>query len=196
MVAASAAGRLIAAILLPCLAAYAAACQAPYDAQPGPLKVLAPGGQDAEFADGLTIAAGERVLLAGTARVTGGVTIRGTLFLASNTSSTLSADWVVVESGGTLQAGSAACPVPAGVTATIELRDGTEHPTAGRKALAVLAGGTLEVRRWAAGMQCWALFSQLPGPQPWPAPGQPLGSLVLNLSARHLPACPAPPPCV
>lgn len=156
MVAASAAGRLIAAILLPCLAAYAAACQAPYDAQPGPLKVLAPGGQDAEFADGLTIAAGERVLLAGTARVTGGVTIRGTLFLASNTSSTLSADWVVVESGGTLQAGSAACPVPAGVTATIELRDGTEHPTAGRKALAVLAGGTLELHGAKGLAQPWA----------------------------------------
>ncbi|KAL4443276.1 hypothetical protein ABPG75_011013 [Micractinium tetrahymenae] len=91
------------------------------------------------------IAAGQCALLAGTARVAGGLTIRGTLFLSSNSSSTLSAEWVAVESGGTLQAGSAACPVPAGITATIELQNGSAHPAAGRKALALLAGGTLEL---------------------------------------------------
>lgn len=90
-------------------------------------------------------AAGQRALLEGTARVAGGLRIRGTLFLSSSASSTLSADWVAVEAGGALVAGSEACPLPPSVTATIVLNNGSAHPAAGRKALAVLAGGTLEL---------------------------------------------------
>lgn len=124
-----------------------ASCTPPYESQPGYTYALrvAPGEARA-FSTGLTIAAGERALIEGTARVSGGITVQGTLYLSSTASSTLSADWVVVEAGGALIAGSKGCPLPPGVTATLELRDGSVHPKAGRKALAVLAGGTLEVR--------------------------------------------------
>lgn len=194
MVAASAVGQLIAAILLPCLAACAAACQAPYDGQPGSITVLAPAGQEAIFSGGLTVAVGERVLLAGTARVAGGVTVRGTLFLSSNSSSTLTADWVVVESGGTLQAGFAACPVPAKFTATIELRGGAAHPAAGRKALAVLAGGTLEVRRWVGIMPRLEPLGGAACVELWPARfGPPLSfACCTNSVARRHPGSPPP----
>jgi hypothetical protein len=107
-----------------------------------------------DFPAGLVVAAGEAALIEGAARVTGGVTIRGSLYLSSNSSSTLSADWIAVEGGGRLQAGSEACPLPAGVTATLLLNGGTAHPQAGRKALAVLAGGTLEASSCSPGCCC------------------------------------------
>lgn len=140
---------LVAAIATP---AAAAGCQAPYEALPGGLDWQVAPGEVRQFPAGLTIAAGTRVLLEGTANVTGGVTIRGHLFLSSASSSTLAADWVVVEAGGSLQAGSEACPLPPTVSATVLLRNGAVHPQAGRKALAVLAGGTLEVGE----LSCWA----------------------------------------
>lgn len=137
---------LLLASLAPLLALVAPACTLPYEAQPGPYTLRVAPGEVRDFPAGLTVAAGERVLLEGTARVTGGVTVRGQLFFSNTASSTLSAEWVVVEAGGQLWAGSEACPVPPGVTATLELRAGAVHPQAGRKALAVLSGGTLEVR--------------------------------------------------
>lgn len=121
-------------------------CLAPYASLLSKLTWQVAPGAVRDFPAGLTVAVGEVALIHGTARVTGGVTIRGKLFLSSNSSSTLSAGWIAVESGGTLQAGSQACPLPKQVTATILLKNGAVHPTAGRKALAVMAGGTLEVR--------------------------------------------------
>lgn len=134
---------LVAVLLLP---SAAAACTPPYEAQPGPYSLRIAPGETRDFASGLVVAAGERVLIEGTARVVGGLTINGTLFFSSTASSTLSAEWVAVGAGGALVAGSEACPLPAGVVATLELRDGSVHPQAGRKALAVFPGGTLEVR--------------------------------------------------
>jgi hypothetical protein len=121
-------------------------CLAPYASLLSKLTWQVAPGAVRDFPAGLTVAVGEVALIHGTARVTGGVTIRGKLFLSSNSSSTLSAGWIAVESGGSLQAGSQACPLPKQVTATILLKNGAAHPTAGRKALAVMAGGTLEVR--------------------------------------------------
>lgn len=127
------------------VAAGTAACPPPYEAQPGPFALQVAAGQVLEVAGNLTIAAGERALIEGAARVSGGIVVRGALFLSSSASSTLTADWLVIESGGELWAGSEACPVPSTVTATIELRDGSVHAKAGRKALAVLQGGRLEL---------------------------------------------------
>ncbi|EFN52976.1 hypothetical protein CHLNCDRAFT_137383 [Chlorella variabilis] len=142
---------LVAAIATP---AAAAGCQAPYEALPGGLDWQVAPGEVRQFPAGLTIAAGTRVLLEGTANVTGGVTIRGHLFLSSASSSTLAADWVVVEAGGSLQAGSEACPLPPTVSATVLLRNGAVHPQAGRKALA----GALLERNVAVGVAGHAFF--------------------------------------
>lgn len=156
--------RVLAAALCAVAAAGAATCPPPYDAQPGPYALQVGPGQVLEVAGNLTIAAGERALIEGAARVSGGVVVRGALFLSSAASSTLTADWLVVESGGELWAGSEACPLPPTVTATIELRDGSVHGKAGRKALAVLQGGRLEVRLLAAGFSTTALqHARCPG---------------------------------
>lgn len=141
---AAAAAALVVALLL-LLPHASAACTPPYEAQPGPFSLRVAPGETREFSGGLTIAPGERALIEGTLRVAGGVQINGTLFLSSTASSNLSAEWVAVGAGGALVAGSEACPLPVGVVATVHLRDGGVHPTAGRKALAVLPGGTLEV---------------------------------------------------
>jgi hypothetical protein len=130
------------------------ACQAPYEALPGGPTTTIPAGEQRQFPADWTISAEEQVLLEGGANITGGVTIRGTLFLSSSDPSTLAADWVVIESGGALVAGSEACPLTANVTATIMLRAGDVHPVAGRKALALMAGGTLEVGHLAAAGGC------------------------------------------
>lgn len=172
---------LIASVLLALLlrahhhAAAAAACSPPYQAQARPPATLVPPGQStADFPSSLVVAPGEAVLLEGTARVTGGVTVRGTLFLSSTASSTLAADWVVVEAGGALVAGSEACPLPPGVTATILLRSGSVHPVAGRKALAVLAGGTIELYGAKGLDSSWARL----------AATAPAGARVLALDTR------------
>jgi cell migration-inducing and hyaluronan-binding protein len=125
-------------------AATAQPCAPPYDGNRTFDLRIAPG-EVASFPGGLDIPSGQRALVEGEASVTGGVTIRGTLFLSSSASSKISAEWIAVAAGGTLIAGSEACPIPGGVTATILLRDGASHPVAGRKALAVLANGALEL---------------------------------------------------
>lgn len=132
-------------VLAPLPGPASAACTPPYEAQPGAYALRVVPGQTLDVAGNLTVAAGTRVLLEGTTRVAGGVIVRGELFLSSAASSTLTADWVVVEAGGVLTAGSEACPVPPTVTSTILLHNGTVYGTAGRKALMVLAGGSLEV---------------------------------------------------
>lgn len=142
---AAAAGSALAAalalLLLLLLPLASAACTPP---EAGPYTLHVAPGEARELAGGLAVARGERVLVEGTLRVAGGLQINGTLFLSSAASATLSADWVAVGDGGALVAGSEACPLPPGVVATLELRDGAPHPLAGRKALAILPGGTLE----------------------------------------------------
>lgn len=149
---AAAASLALLALLLPHAAA---ACTPPYEAQPGPYALRVAPGETREFASGLYIAAGERALVEGVLRIKNGLQINGTLFLSSTASSTLYADWVAVGEGGALVAGSEACPLPAGVVAKIVLADGSVHPRAGRKALAVFPGGTLEVSCGAAAQGIW-----------------------------------------
>ena len=148
---AAAAGSALAAalaLLLLLLPLASAACTPP---EAGPYTLHVAPGEAREFAGGLAVARGERVLVEGTLRIAGGLQINGTLFLSSTASATLSADWVAVGDGGALVAGSEACPLPPGVVATLELRDGAPHPLAGRKALAILPGGTLEANGGGAG---------------------------------------------
>lgn len=181
--------------LLATLARGVTACQPPYATLPGGLTWQVPSGAVREFAAGLVVAAGETALLAGTARVTGGVTIRGSLYLSSNSSSLLSADWIAVEGGGRLQAGSATCPLPAGVTATLLLNGGAAHPQAGRKALAVLAGGTLE----ASSCRLVVAKNQLQHPLPSTVSCLHPPSVPPHRLTQHLPSLAAPrqqrPPC-
>jgi hypothetical protein len=121
-----------------------APCAPPYDPS-GAFDLRVAPGEARAFAAALVIPAGARALFEGNVTVAGGVTVAGTLYLSSSSPSRITADWLAVAAGGALVAGSAACPLPAWLTATIELRDGSPHPDAGRKALAVLAGGTLEL---------------------------------------------------
>ncbi|KAI8476289.1 MAG: hypothetical protein J3K34DRAFT_365184 [Monoraphidium minutum] len=129
--------RLLAVLALLALAAAAAAapCAPPYDAR-GPFDLRVAPGEARALPSALEIPAGQRALVEGELTVAGGITVRGTLFLSSNVSSKVAAHWVAVAAGGALVAGSEACPLPPGVTATLELRDGPAHPGAGRKALA------------------------------------------------------------
>lgn len=105
-----------------------------------------PGAQAVREA--YVLPAGEVALIEGDAKFSGGLTLRGTLYLSSSHPTTLEADWIAIESGGSLIAGASDCPLGSAggnITAIIRLTDGTAHPTAGRKALALMSGGTLEL---------------------------------------------------
>ena len=149
-----------AALLVTLLAASASAqgCAPPYNPA-GTYDLRVAPGEARAFPSGLQIAPGQRVLIEGAVTIGGGLNISGTLYLSSTSNSNITADWVAVASGGALIAGSEACPVPASVRATIALRNGVAHPAAGYKALAVLAGGTLELHG-AKGLDAsWARLS-------------------------------------
>lgn len=130
-----------------CLAA-GQSCSPPEDAVTEAWALRVAPGTSNTTRTGYVLEAGQAALIEGAARFEGGLLIRGRLFLSSRHATTLEADWISIEAGGALIAGSEACPLGSlpGAAATIRLFYGASpHPDFGFKALALRSGGSLEL---------------------------------------------------